>query len=78
MTSLVSGLGAAVMKMKKLKNRQRLDGDGEVEQQCIECLEWWPADEEFYYKNFARCKACYLGAKYAKRRSERKLATVGG
>lgn len=59
-----------------MKKRQRLDEDGQLEQQCIECLEWWPADEEFYYPNFARCKACYLEAKYAKRREERRLADV--
>lgn len=53
-----------------MKKRQRLDEDGQLEQQCIKCLEWWPADEEFYYPNFATCKACYLEVKYAKRRKE--------
>lgn len=53
-----------------LKNRQRLDEDGEVEQQCIKCHEWWPPDEQFYYPGFATCKACYLSAKYANRKKK--------
>lgn len=56
-----------------MKNRQRIDEDGHLEQQCIKCLEWWPADEEFYYPGFATCKACYLEAKYAKRREEGRI-----
>lgn len=51
-----------------LKKRQRLDEDGEVEQLCIKCNEYWPSDEEFYYPGFATCKACYLSEKNSKRR----------
>jgi len=46
----------------------RLDEDGQPEKQCRICGEWWPADPEFYYPDFAQCKACYLERKYARRR----------
>lgn len=41
------------------------------EKRCNKCLEWWPADTEFFYKNKAGlhqwCKACI----YAERRKRR-------
>ena len=30
---------------------ERLDDEGVIERQCTKCLEWWPADSEFYKKN---------------------------
>jgi hypothetical protein len=37
-----------------------------TEAQCAKCLEYWPADEEFFYMRHGKphswCKACYLVA----------------
>jgi RNase P subunit RPR2 len=46
--------------------------------QCIKCLEWWPADKEFFFTNsghgklMARCKACYTEDRYPNGRSKQK------
>lgn len=61
--------------------------DGEREKLCTRCNEWWPADEEFFYKDptgaaglFYCCKACYAewriaqAAKKAARIEERRAA----
>lgn len=53
--------------------KTRVNEDGELEKLCYKCGEWWPADEEFFYPGFAQCKACYLEAKYAKRRKQRQV-----
>lgn len=28
--------------------RYRYDEDGELEKQCTRCLDWWPADRDFF------------------------------
>ena len=66
----------------KLHLHQKLNEDGEVEQQCIKCQEWWHADSEFFNKNpqtksglSPYCKACsseYRRVKYQEvKRNER-------
>lgn len=55
--------------------KERINEDGERERQCAKCLEWWPADTEFFYstgrkarpKLHSYCKACYLEWKAARR-----------
>ena len=59
--------------------QKRVNEDGEAEQYCAKCDEWWPADKEFFYPHFATCKACYLEAKYARRRAAKMTAAaIGG
>lgn len=40
------------------------NSDGSLEQLCSRCLEWWPADTEFFYlsrgKLESQCKACRI------------------
>lgn len=54
----------------KLYIHQKLNEDGDVEQQCIKCGEWWYADEEFFHHHLSAssglspyCKACTSGIK---------------
>ena len=61
--------------------QERKDADGELERQCTQCGEWWPADKEFFYPNgkhglHTQCKACYLERKKRKYHQEKEL-TVG-
>jgi hypothetical protein len=60
-------------------NKMRV-AEGEKELLCSICGEYWPADEEFFYKDvngrfgfMAQCKACYLEKKYAKRKLSRAI-----
>lgn len=48
------------------KGRYRRTEVGEVEKRCACCLDFWPADSEFFFRITARtdglhsyCKACY-------------------
>ena len=45
-----------------IKGKYQLDADGELEQLCSHCREYWPADTEFYNRTgdglFSWCKAC--------------------
>ena len=41
--------------------------DTGLEKLCVKCIEWWPADLEFFYADakgggglYQYCKACYL------------------
>ena len=41
--------------------------DAGPEKLCIKCMDWWPADTEFFYADpkgaaglYLYCKACYL------------------
>ena len=57
--------------------------DGEKERLCTGCNEWWPADEEFFYRDGGRglssqCKACYLEKKYAKRKLQKSADVLSG
>ncbi len=36
---------------KPLGKRYRYDEDGELEKQCTQCLDWWPADRDFFGSN---------------------------
>lgn len=56
-----------MLMLLKLGKQERLDEDGGVERQCLDCGEWWPADKEFYHRNTkgARgmqpyCRACMV------------------
>ena len=56
---------------------QRIDEDGELEQKCSQCQDWWPADLQFFYsaghgKLMSVCKACYLESRYPGGRSTKR------
>ncbi len=51
--------------MRPATNRLRFSAEG-LEKFCIRCVEWWPADTEFFFSDpegqaglFYCCKACY-------------------
>ncbi len=55
-----------MLQVNKLYFGQRFDEDGEIEQMCSYCGEWWPADKEFFYGSSGKksglssyCKDCY-------------------
>jgi hypothetical protein len=48
------------------------------EKLCTRCLEWWPADREFFYRQHnvrchlsASCRACILDYKNARKQQRR-------
>ena len=52
---------------KHVKQRIRINEDGELEKQCSKCREWWHADTEFFHKHTTKpdglhswCKACMM------------------
>jgi hypothetical protein len=54
----------------------RFDTDGELEKRCARCMDYWPADEEFFYTGRAYpdglhcfCKACYVEKRFPEGRS---------
>lgn len=49
-----------------------------AEKYCHKCGEWWPADEDFFYRSTkghlrSPCRACVLEQKYAQRQNARSL-----
>ena len=47
-----------------------------IEKQCSKCKEYWPKDEEFFYRKngyvVSPCKACYDEIYHAARKRKRK------
>lgn len=63
------------IKAKRLADGQYVEGENGLEKKCRTCLEYWPADSEFFYSNrntadgiTAICKACYVETRYPKGR----------
>ncbi|HLO65304.1 MAG TPA: hypothetical protein VK165_20265 [Azonexus sp.] len=59
---------------KRLQNGgYRHDQDGQLEKQCAQCMDYWPADTEFFYTAktgdglHTWCKACYQAWRQAKK-----------
>lgn len=57
------------------KGKYRLDECGQLEKRCAQCLEYWPADGEFFYSDSGKgdglnrvCKACYVENRYPESR----------
>ena len=48
------------------------------QRQCIDCLDWWPDDAEFFRDGRAACRPCDLDPRRERRRlsSARRAATV--
>lgn len=78
MDSLVAetfGIDLARIARGLAEGRFRIE-DGELHKRCCRCLEFWPADREFFYpaynvpdKLHCYCKACYVEVRWPNGRS---------